>query len=161
MGERAHILIGACASSMTALFIQPFDVIKTAFLTGKDSNLLSEAIRFVYNRYGLWGYWRGIKPALARAIISGGVGFPILEFLTSVTPDGFGWNMACSALTRTSVICFVSPLTVLKVRMEAPQSTSYNSLFSGCLNIYREVGIRGYYVGIGPCLLYTSDAADE
>ena len=137
MAGRSQILSGVLSSSFTTMVVQPFDVVKTAYLTCNRPDSVLRSAQLVYKRFGLPGYWRGSKPAISRSLISGATGFPILELLKSQLPGGFVSNVAASAVTRSIVIFLVSPLTVMKVRMEAPQTTPYKNLTHGLTSIYR------------------------
>ena len=56
-------------------------------------------------------------------------------------------------MSRTVASLTLSPLSVIKVRMEAPQTNAYKNVLDGMIHIYKEEGFKGYYRGIGPALL--------
>ena len=55
--------------------------------------------------------------------------------------------------SRSFTSLTLSPLSVIKVRMEAPQVNAYKNVIDAMKHIYQEEGIKGYYRGIGPALL--------
>jgi solute carrier family 25 protein 38 len=154
----SNFLAGSLASVATALLIQPFDVLKTSILVDTAHNRITQSMKFVYSEYGISGFWKGITPSLARACIGGGLSFTALEFFKShfhaqenamqFTSDGK--SAACARFVTIFCLC---PLTVIKVRMEAPVSHTYHSIPHAFRTIMSEEGLRGFYTGLVPNLM--------
>lgn len=75
-----------CASGSAAMFcywfIWPFEVIKnlTQAETKAVGNSTRERARFVYNTYGLKGFYRGILPGSQSVFLRNGASFIMLDF---------------------------------------------------------------------------------
>ena len=150
----SNFLCGSVAGLVTCSCVQPLDVIKTNLITLKKSMSILESARYVKEKYGMRGFWRGLQPAAYKGLIGSGMTFSYLEFLKSLLGStGFLGNSAIGMVSRGLTIVSLSPLSVIKVRMEAPQVTGYKSVTEGLIKIYQEEGFRAYYKGLGSCLL--------
>lgn len=149
-------LRGSISGIITASLVQPLDVIKTTILTVNRNFSISQSQSFIKQQYGIQGYWRGIRPACYKAFIGSGITFYYLEALKSLIPPsntGFTSNSIIAMISRGLTIVTLSPLSIIKVRMEAPQGTGYQSVSEGIARIYTEEGIKGYYRGLTSSLL--------
>ena len=159
MGECLHFLCGSIAGCITSCLVQPLDVVKTNVLTLKKPLSISNSIKFVYKQYGIIGFWRGLRPSAYKSFIGAGLTFSSLEYFKRIFPrrnsktGQFMNDSLVAILSRTVTSFSLSPLSVIKVRMEAPQANPYKNVIDGMIHIYKEEGIRGYYRGIGPALL--------
>lgn len=158
MADITHILAGAFAAIVTATTVQPLDVIKTSIITSQTRSI-SETYRYVFDMHGIKGFWRGLKPASLKAFMGGGIQFSMLEFLNKYFAGETGvlnkflHDSQSAAIARLAVITFLSPLSIIKVRMEAPQFNDYTNLAHAFRKIYSQEGIRGFYQGLFPSLL--------
>lgn len=159
MGEYSHFLCGSIAGCITSCLVQPLDVIKTNVLTLNRPMSISKSVRYVYKQYGLVGFWRGLRPSAYKSFLGAGMTFYSIEVFKSAFPQNdsklsqFLHDSLVAVLSRTVTSFTFSPLSVIKVRMEAPQANAYKSVLDGMIHIYKEEGVRGYYRGIGPALL--------
>ncbi|OMJ90363.1 hypothetical protein SteCoe_7278 [Stentor coeruleus] len=147
---------GSISGIITSTLIQPLDVIKTNILTINKNFSISQSISFVKQQYGISGFWRGLRPACYKGFIGSGISFYYLETLKSLIPTsniGFTSNSLIAMISRGLTIVSLSPLSIIKVRMEAPHGSGYQSVSEGIFRIYTEEGIKGYYRGLTSCLL--------
>jgi Mitochondrial carrier protein len=159
MGEISHFFCGSVAGMVTSCVVQPLDVIKTNVLTISKPIPISKSFNFVYKQYGLQGFWRGLRPSAYKSFLSSGMTFYSIEAFKSFFPKNeskvnkFIHDSMIAVFSRMITSLTLSPLSVIKVRMEAPQSNPYKNVLDGMAQIYKEEGVKGYYSGIGPALL--------
>ena len=150
----SSFISGSLAGLITCTCVQPLDVIKTNILTLNQSLTIPQSIKYVKSQYGLLGFFRGLRPASYKAFLGSGMSFYYLEtFKSLITASSFFTNSIIAMVSRGLTIVSLSPLSIIKVRMEAPQATAYKSVSDGILRIYKEEGIKGYYKGLTSCLL--------
>lgn len=147
---------GSLAGLITCTIVQPLDVVKTTIITVNNSLSIPKSISYVKRQYGVAGFWRGLRPASYKAIIGSGISFYYLELLKSLVPQnytGFFSNSIVGMVARGLSIISLSPLSIIKVRMEAPQTSGYTSVSDGMVKIFKQEGIKGYYKGLPSCLM--------
>lgn len=147
---------GAVSGLITCSIVQPLDVIKTNIITVDKSFGILQSFAYVKNKYGAMGFWRGMRPASYKALMGSGISFTFFESLKKLVPPsniGFLSNSLVALTSRGFAITVMSPLSVLKVRMEAPQVQGYQTVSEGLLQIYKHEGFKGFYQGLGPCLM--------
>jgi Mitochondrial carrier protein len=152
----SNFLRGSVAGLITCSLVQPLDVIKTNILTLKHSSTITESFVFINSRHGIKGFWRGLRPGGYKAFIGSGISFYYLEFfksLVSISNTGFMSNSLVAIVSRGLTIITLCPLSIIKLRMEAPQATPYKSVGDGLIRIYKEEGVKGYYKGLSSNLL--------
>lgn len=72
------VLAGVCASLIT----QPADVIKTKMqLYPNEYNNFYKACSFIYNKYGVLGYLKGIVPRMIRRTLMTAMAWTVYENL--------------------------------------------------------------------------------
>ena len=151
-----NFIRGSVSGLITCTIVQPLDVIKTNIITVNKSFGIFESYSYVKNRYGLKGFWRGIRPAGYKAVIGSGMSFSFLESLKKIVPVssvGFMSNTLIAVMSRGFTITVLAPLSIIKVRMEAPQVEGYLTVSDGFRKIYSQEGFKGFYQGIGPSLM--------
>jgi Mitochondrial carrier protein len=152
----SNFLRGSIAGLITCSLVQPLDVIKTNILTLSHSSTIRESFLFIKNKHGIKGFWRGLRPAGYKAFIGSGISFYYLEFfksLVSINNTGFVSNSLVAIVSRSLTIITLCPLSIIKLRMEAPQTAPYKSVSDGLITIYKEEGVKGYYKGLSSNLL--------
>ena len=159
MGEYLNFICGAIAGCTTSCLVQPLDVVKTNVITLSRPLTILNSVNVVYKQYGLKGFWRGLRPSAYKSFLGSGISFYWLEYFkrtfqrSESKASQFLNDSAVAILSRTITSLTLSPLSVIKVRMEAPQTNPYKNVVDGMIHIYKEEGIKGYYKGIGPALL--------
>lgn len=154
-----HFLCGSVSGVLTCTLVQPFDVIKTNLLTFGSKSSIRKSCKFIHSQYGFLGFWKGLSPAVLRAMIGAGINFSLLEKLKVWIPKdktllGHVVHDTLSGMSsRACTTILLSPLSVIKVRMEAPQTNKYKGIGDAFCQIYRDEGFKGYYKGFKPTLL--------
>lgn len=149
-------LCGSAAGLITCALVQPLDVVKTTIITLNKSLSIQNSIMLVKEKYGFKGFWRGLRPASYKAIMGSGMSFYYIETLKAFVPrayEGFFTNTAIAMGARGFTIVCLAPLSIIKVRMEAPQGSGYKSVTEGMVRIFKEEGVKGYYRGLPSCLM--------
>lgn len=155
----SNFIAGSLAGVSSAILLQPFDVLKTSILVNSANSGVARSIALVYNEYGISGFWRGVSPGICRAIIGGGMNFYTLEYFrkyfksSDSLMDQISNDSKAAATSRFLTILVLSPLTVVKVRMEAMGSNQYRSIVHGLQTIAREEGVKGLYKGLLPNII--------
>jgi len=154
-----HFFCGSVSGVFTCTLVQPLDVIKTNLLTFGSKSTIRKSCKFVNNQYGPLGFWKGLSPAVLRAMIGGGINFSLLERLKIWIPKdktlmGHIMHDTLSGMSaRAFTTVLLSPLSVIKIRMEAPQANMYKGIGDAMHQIYRDEGMKGFYKGFKPTLL--------
>ncbi|KAJ3034785.1 hypothetical protein HDV00_004647 [Rhizophlyctis rosea] len=163
-----NMLTGAIAGAATAVITNPIWVINTRQVVKKDAmdedgkavtkrqSTLQTALKIVREE-GIFGFWRGIFPALIL-VINPVIQFTVFERLKtwwatrkSTALNGFDFFLlgAVSKLAATSI---TYPYIVVKSRMQLKQSNDanqrYTSVMDGFRKIIRQEGVKGLYKGI-------------
>lgn len=69
---------GAMAGVITVYATQPFDTIKTRTQSARGAKTF-EALRSIYQEFGVRGFWKGSTMRLSRLVLSGGIVFSVYE----------------------------------------------------------------------------------
>ncbi|RHZ67248.1 hypothetical protein Glove_302g24 [Diversispora epigaea] len=85
---KTHVIAGGLAGAIAAAATTPLDVAKTLLQTrGNSSDLrvrncngLSEAFKYIYERYGLTGFMRGMKPRVLSHMPSTAICWSVYEY---------------------------------------------------------------------------------
>ena len=155
----SNFIAGSLAGVSTAILLQPFDVLKTSILVDATRTRIVHNITYVYSKYGIAGFWRGVSPGATRAIIGGGLNFYTLEYLRTLFNNNDSLlnqvaNDSKAAVgSRVLTILVLCPLSVVKVRMEAVGSNQYRSIMHGLQTIATEEGVKGLYKGLIPNII--------
>lgn len=163
-----HLISGATAGLVSALTLQPLDLLKTRLqqqqreVAGYKTTITRE-IRKLANFKDLW---RGVLPLTLRTSIGAGLYFTLLSqtrtYLAglkavrensnlSVLPKlSHAENLATGFVVRALVGIFTMPITVIKTRFESSMY-NYNSMYEGFEGIYldgKTVGsLRNFFKG--------------
>ena len=98
--------------------------------------------------------WRGVTPAVYRAIAGSGSYFLLLEEFKYFSGATSIWALGlCSGLAKVAVTIACMPISVVKVRMESPTCTVYSGVQNGLRSIYKTEGIPGFYRGLLPTVI--------
>eukprot|EP00922_Rhytidocystis_sp_ex-Travisia-forbesii_P054128 GHVS01080296.1.p1 GENE.GHVS01080296.1~~GHVS01080296.1.p1 ORF type:complete len:520 (-),score=110.45 GHVS01080296.1:91-1650(-) len=152
-GSRGAFFSGSVAGGLTALVLQPLDVMKTKLQQHQSepslgSSRFSFVCRSIYLSDGFAGFWRGTVPTLLRIIPGAGLYFLSLHQLQSLYPyvspiisptttttttttnstaftdNTPAWfNITTGGAARGIVDVLVSPFSVLKTRLEATSTS--------------------------------------
>lgn len=153
---KIHLISGASAGLISAILLQPFDLLKTRLQQQQLQNKqfrtsISNELKKLSKVKDLW---RGALPSALRTSIGAGLYFTILSktriYLstlknsddvnasnTSSLPKlSHVENLASGFVVRALVGVITMPITVIKTRFES-NIYNYNSMYEGFENIYR------------------------
>ncbi|EAR89379.1 solute carrier family protein (macronuclear) [Tetrahymena thermophila SB210] len=155
------------AGAMLTFIAQPFEVLRTSsvFLNHwgtKPSEILNLS-KFIYQKEGVRGFFRGGTIAAVKSSLGFGVFFngiqniPYILKTQTKSPEHYIYNQIVNFINGSSAMFFTTmastPLTVLKTRFEVVGQQEYTSVIQTTKKIYAEEGLRGFYKGIIPTLM--------
>lgn len=159
-----HLISGASAGLISAITLQPFDLLKTRLQQQQRTNtkyrttITKELMKLTH----LKDLWRGALPSTLRTSTGAGLYFTILSSTrnsiadykrnkldnisdTSVLPKLSPFeNLASGFMVRALVGAITMPITIIKTRYES-NIYNYNSMYEGFENIY----LDGLQKGMG------------
>ncbi|QGN17680.1 solute carrier family 25 member 38 -like protein [Kluyveromyces marxianus] len=157
-----HLIGGFCGGLVSAIILQPFDLVKTRLQQDNSSTLWS-TLKKIETPGQLW---RGALPSCIRTSVGSAIYLTMLNSVRQAMSKGKSKahgssylpqlnmyeNMISGALTRALTGLLTMPITIIKVRYE---STMYNytSLSDATRHIFATNGIRGFFTGFGATAL--------
>ncbi|KAK4230703.1 mitochondrial carrier domain-containing protein [Podospora fimiseda] len=161
-----HFVAGLGSGVLSAVLLQPIDLLKTRVQQQSGSHSLKAAITEI--RTAKTGFWRGAVPSALRTGFGSAIYFTSLNAIRqsastlssaksahSTNPHSSSLpklsntsNLFAGAVARSFAGFLLMPLTVLKVRYESTLY-SYSSLSSAAKDIFRREGVRGFFAGFG------------
>lgn len=124
--------------------------------------------RDMYAQGGMSTFYAGVAPAALRVFLGAGVYFSLLDLLSggglrhgstsaggSGTPIGPLGNFAIAASARGTASILLSPVTVVKTRMEFARAGGSGELSETAAALRRvwAQGSKGMFAGLGPTIL--------
>ncbi|MCJ1475897.1 hypothetical protein MMC13_004561 [Lambiella insularis] len=169
-----HFLAGLSTGMLSALLLQPADLLKTRVQQSPSSSLIGTWREIASGPRPLLQLWRGTLPSVIRTGFGSALYFSSLNALRQhvaraklLTSAGIvstsSPNMAHSsslprlsnlanlttgAIARASAGFILMPITVVKVRYESNLYT-YRSLWGAGTAIIQSEGLRGFFSGFG------------
>ncbi|CAH2352006.1 mitochondrial glycine transporter [[Candida] railenensis] len=149
----SHLLAGGLAGLISAISLQPFDLLKTRLQQQQKANsqYRTSISRELKKLTKIKDLWRGAVPSAIRTSVGAGLYFTSLslsrEYLaalketsskstTSVLPRLSAYENLLSGFAMRALVGFVTmPITVIKTRFES-NAYSYNSMYEGVEGIY-------------------------
>mmetsp|Transcript_30370 Transcript_30370/g.98742 ORF Transcript_30370/g.98742 Transcript_30370/m.98742 type:complete len:322 (-) Transcript_30370:7-972(-) len=168
----ASFFAGSCSGIVTALALQPLEVVKTNLQANSKIEGgfrgMRTVMKDVVRRGGVRALWGGATPAALRVGLGVGLYFCVLESAAAEvrrrwpdTGEQHPWTraavmMALGSGSRNCAAVLLCPVTVIKTRMEhsAAQGVRYKSMLGAAESIVRTGGgVRALYAGLGMTLL--------
>ncbi len=165
-----HFFAGAGSGVISAVLLQPADLLKTRVQQSRTSTLLGTIKSIASGPNPIRQFWRGTLPSTVRTGCGSAIYFSSLNALrhraslaaasrndagvkegghsSSLPKLSNAGNLATGAIARTWAGFIMMPVTVLKVRYES-NLYSYTSLYSASRDIMRTEGPRGFFAGFG------------
>ncbi|KAF2002935.1 solute carrier family 25 member 38 [Amniculicola lignicola CBS 123094] len=166
-----HFFAGLSSGILSAVLLQPADLLKTRVQQNHANTLLSSIRAITSGPNPITGFWRGTLPSTLRTGCGSAIYFSGLNALRTevarVQASGIVGgerkdgghsstlpklsntaNLATGAAARTWAGFLMMPITVLKVRYES-NLYAYTSLVSASKDIFRKEGFRGFFAGFG------------
>nr|CAB3266174.1 mitochondrial glutamate carrier 1 [Phallusia mammillata] len=164
-----QLIAGAGAAVCQVTVTAPMEILK---IYGQDAGRVKaistiggtkkNALRVVYERHGLPGFWKGLPATLARDVPFSMIYFPLFaQFnkfgLTDLdsTRSPFIVTLASGIAAAAISAVAVNPFDVVKTRLQSIHraTDNYAGMIDCFRRIYREEGFRSFYRGIGPRML--------
>ncbi|ETV87247.1 hypothetical protein H257_02206 [Aphanomyces astaci] len=147
-----HFSTGAVSGGLSAIAFQPLDVIRThqQGKFGSEVHNVRQSVQFLLAENGVPGLWRGTTPTLLRVCGGAGLYFGMLEQLQVQNRDAVSAFLG-GALARSFAGLVMSPLTIVKARME--WDASNRSIVAQFRSLVATYGWQGLYRGVWPTLL--------
>ena len=158
-------LSGAAAGATTATLLTPVYLVKCQLQVTSKHGVGSlsgpmAVIRNTYSKLGVAGLYTGAVPILIGTSIGYACRFVTYEQATEAmqTELGLGRTGACiigGGLAGMATWASHYPLDLVSSRMEASVAlgAKRRTMTGHFRQIYAESGVRGFYRGLGPCLL--------
>lgn len=150
---------GAAVAAATAV-THPFDVIKVRLqmqLAGQRGNLVGMGTIFtqMVEREGTRSLYLGLAPALARAVVYGGLRFGLYEPCKHVCSYAFGstnfaFKFASGVIAGGLATALTNPMEVLKVRLQMSKSST--STIREMRKVIAHEGFKALWKGVGPAM---------
>jgi len=155
-----RFLAGALSASLTAVFTQPLELTKTLQQSHEGRGGLSAlaAARGAMARGGgLAGLWVGLGPSLLRVSLGAGLYFAslsaALDALGPARAAAPGAAFCAAAAARCAALVALSPVSVVKVRMEAGTLPRGLSTLRAAAHVARSEGAASLFTGLVPTIL--------
>lgn len=168
-----HFIAGLGSGVLSAVLLQPADLLKTRVQQSGHSSLLV-IIRDISNQpNAIRTFWRGTAPSALRTGLGSAIYFTglnalrqnvarstVLRSIGVVEQGGRPThssslpklsnlaNLTTGAMARAGAGFILMPMTVIKVRYES-NLYSYNSIAGAGKDILRKEGLRGFFSGFG------------
>jgi solute carrier family 25, member 38 len=148
---------GALSGMLSALAFQPLDVLRTHQQGAFGSNKPAPSVVEVLTKQAplidrLRSLWRGTSATLIRVAGGAGLYFATLDQCLASVPNTSLNTFLSGAFARTFAGSIVSPLTIIKARMEWQPAGTYASNMDVLRHVLRDEGVRGLYRGMLPTL---------
>lgn len=165
-----HFFAGLSSGVLSAVLLQPADLLKTRVQQSRSSTLLGTIRSIANGPNPIRQFWRGTLPSTLRtgcgsaiyfsglnalrrraSLIAAGKNDTIIrggEHSSSLPKLSNTANLATGAFARTWAGFIMMPITVLKVRYES-SLYNYTSLFGASKDIFRTEGPKGFFAGFG------------
>ena len=161
--RKNNFLCGICAGASEAVFVvTPQETLKTKLIHDKLSaepkyRNLFHGIYTIVSQHGFGGIYKGVVPTLMKQSSNQGVRFVVFEdtkkqlgnfipYKVVVDLLSGGFAGFCSTMAN-------NPVDVVKTKMQGIDAGKYSG-FGDCFSqIYKNQGIAGFYMGIGPRLV--------
>lgn len=107
---------------------------------------------------GLSALWRGLPPTLVMAVPNTVIYFTLYDQLKVMYGFVEGqenvWSPMCAGITaRTISITCISPIEMIRTKMQAKKGFSYKELVAIIKNAIQQGGVLSLWQGLGPTLL--------
>lgn len=107
---------------------------------------------------GMSALWRGLPPTLVMAVPNTMIYFTLYDQLKMMYGFIEGqeniWSPMCAGITaRTISITCISPIEMIRTKMQAKKGFSYKDLVSIIRNAIQQGGLLSLWQGLGPTLL--------
>ena len=158
-------LSGAAAGSTTALLLTPIYLVKVQLQVTPRQGVGSlagpvAAIKSTINKLGFLGLYTGAVPIFIGTSIGYGFRFVTYDKATDILQESYGFDRIAATIIGGGMAGMATwashyPLDLVSSRMEASVAFGGKQLTmtEHFKEIYMQSGCRGFFRGLGPCLL--------
>jgi solute carrier family 25 protein 38 len=171
--EAFHFVAGLGSGVLSAVLLQPADLLKTRVQQSGHSSLLASIREISKSSTSILSFWRGTLPSALRTGFGSAIYFTtlnalrqnvsrsnILRTLGATDKNGVPShssalpklsnlaNLTTGAVARAGAGFILMPMTIIKVRYES-NLYSYQSILGAGRDIVRTEGLRGFFSGFG------------
>ncbi|EPS42899.1 hypothetical protein H072_3136 [Dactylellina haptotyla CBS 200.50] len=150
-----HFSSGLAGGIVSAIILQPADLLKTRVQQSQHSTLLGTIRTILASPSPVSTLWRGSVPSAIRTGVGSGLYFASLNILRksvqASSPDkkpGTLTNLLTGSAARVFAGFVMMPITVIKVRYES-SFYAYTSISHASRDIFAKEGLRGFFSGSG------------
>jgi len=168
-----HFVAGLGSGILSAVLLQPADLLKTRVQQSGSSSLLATIREISRSPNSIQSFWRGTIPSALRTGFGSAIYFTSLNALrqnvarsnllrsigvlekggvptySSALPKLSNLaNLTTGAIARASAGFILMPMTIIKVRYES-NLYAYKSIAGAGKDILRTEGLRGFFSGFG------------
>ncbi|XP_060659614.1 mitochondrial dicarboxylate carrier, partial [Drosophila nasuta] len=159
--RRPRWWFGGLASTVVAVIVAPFDLIKTHMQTQKRKKSMFKTAAKVIRLRGIFGFYDGFPAAALRQMFATSLRFSLYNLGKDfqVLDNRLGVKIALASMAGTAGSAIAIPLDVINVRMQTDMKSSdlegrkYKCLSDALIRIPREEGWKGLYNGGFACVL--------
>ncbi|KAI5962387.1 uncharacterized protein KGF55_003463 [Candida pseudojiufengensis] len=161
----AHLVSGAIAGLISAITLQPFDLLKTRLQQQQYTNkheVRTSLAKELKKLTKIKDLWRGTLPSTLRTSIGAGLYFTILSKMrsnwalykskhnhidlksqSSILPRLTPWENLTTGFVARAIVGYITmPITIIKTRFES-NLYNYNSMYEGVSGIYMDDTKKG------------------
>mmetsp|Transcript_17764 Transcript_17764/g.29192 ORF Transcript_17764/g.29192 Transcript_17764/m.29192 type:complete len:281 (-) Transcript_17764:39-881(-) len=155
-------LSGMAAGSTTSLLLTPIYLVKVQLQVTPKGSLSGpiSVIKRTINKLGFSGLYTGAVPIFIGTSIGYGCRFMAYDKATNIAEQSFGFGRIGSVIVGGGMAGMATwashyPLDLVSSRMEASVALGGRQLTmtEHVKEIFAQSGVRGFFRGIGPCLL--------
>jgi len=160
---RDMFLAGGGAGFIVGLVVTPPEVVKLNLQVINQKCEAKPPILELIKRIGFRNMFSGCTPTVIREIGTFGIFFPTNEFFKrriahyqDRSPSTLNIPSRVLAAGMGGIVCWLPcyPIDMVKSRMQLRGRGHYSGMLSCATDIYRTEGVRrGFFKGIGPCLI--------
>jgi len=168
-----HFVAGLGSGILSAVLLQPADLLKTRVQQSGSSSLLQTIREISKSSNTIRSFWRGTLPSALRTGFGSAIYFTglnalrqnvaqsnLLRSIGAIDKNGLPShssslpklsnlaNLTTGAIARASAGMVLMPMTVIKVRYES-NLYAYKSIAGAAKDIIRTEGLKGFFSGFG------------
>tara|TARA_B100000795_G_scaffold155678_1_gene116809 strand:- start:154 stop:807 length:654 start_codon:yes stop_codon:yes gene_type:complete len=159
--------LSACSgAAITTLFVTPFDVVKTRLQINNpgpecsccSSERPSSAVLRIVRHEGVRSLWSGLQPTLLMQVPGTVLYFTAYEAARNAVAARSPQSLqeyaplVAGGGARLVTSTVVSPLELMRTRMQAEQALLRQGMLGGAVALVRREGVAALWKGLGPTL---------
>jgi len=152
-----RLLAGGTAGAIAISVFNPTEVVKTQVQTSKDALGPGAVIKRVYARDGVFGFWAGLKPNIARTFLVNAAELGTYDEaktrIGAYLGEGIVTHVGASTVAGFASACTSTPADVVKTRLmdaAGSENRKYTSVVGTFRTILSEEGFFALYKGFTP-----------